>query len=1008
MRLHVLNWCCPPEASVPALVVPYENSLSEDVESHRYKSLADVKVAFISLLGCCYCKLIGADVQAIVAFLDKSRSARSHTHSTSSAPAPTLTPATVAASTTCRIIIEDILHSAAADPETLHLFNARDEAALQALARDLLPSLEQRQQTLTGYLRQAAPPGADGSVPEGALRVSEKVKKLWVDQLDAIGLIGAVLADAGKDEAALDGAAKAKRESFFKSAKLAWEGNLVQVLVQLDKEMEGPFALGDQFSIADLHLAGWFTHVVKLAGGTASEDGSTIVKKLEAHIGAGFAFPQNFVSEQARRENKTGGQTKLGAFWDAVRQRPSWKKTWQQTSLRMLSHPRLPTMDTTHSPDSTDSEDTARNVSNPLTHSHSSFLFPPDHDDPLDSADNTPLPSRSTSPLPQFYPVTQSSDCPSDSDSEEPPSSPLLLARRSRSPSWREQRRPWWANPRRRPKRGSRALRVTKRWLRHLLRHPFFPGQPITIVLFAISLTLLLIYVLNPDKEPLPWRAYCSVPSLAPPFDHPLAPGTPRVYPNVTHGQPIPPFPHSTLDSLPPAGVFVGVFSIDSAFERRMLVRSTWASHPRSRNGAGQGDDGVGTSRTIVRFVLGQPRKDWERRVQLEIETYNDIIILPMRENMNDGKTHTFFSWAALSAWVPPIYRESAIPPRTFSYHNATSAPPPLASHDPVQAWKDVESAQAKSWVRPDYVVKVDDDSFVMLAELEARLRLELNSNPQQQQQQQQKGHYARSSESEPESSSPPAPRVPINAFSPVPSSVSVSPTSYSALAPEAHDDPLIFWGYLITNRLHMFMAGELYALSWSLVDWVSKDPTVKTLTWGKEDKQTAKWMRAHPRADEIRWTKVSRVKQSMLGALARPSVGDAPSATILGSSTPAAWAHSSVSTFGVRYTQPLPQIMRSTKHTVEALVEGSDMSKVHIGGPYFPDWAWRHREGRKKRYEGQRVGGTVVVHFIKKNMWYLETALALLEGDDETEVERYTAGRGSAPAHAPVPGELY
>lgn len=53
-----------------------------------------------------------------------------------------------------------------------------------------------------------------------------------------------------------------------------------------------------------------------------------------------------------------------------------------------------------------------------------------------------------------------------------------------------------------------------------------------------------------------------------------------------------------------------------------------------------------------------------------------------------------------------------------------------------------------------------------------------------------------------------------------------------------------------------------------------------------------------------------------------------------------------------------------------------------------------------------------MVVHFIKKNMWYLETALALLEGDDETEVERYTAGRGSAPAHAPVPGivqgELY
>jgi glutathione S-transferase len=235
----------------------------------------------------------------------------------------------VAASTTCRIIIEDILHSAAADPETLHYFNARDEAALRVLSTDLLPSLQQRQQTLAKYLLQAASPGADGVVPEGALRVSEKVKKLWVDRLDAIGLVGVVLSDAEKPEAALDEAAKAKRDSFFKSAKLAWEGNLVQVLVQLDKEIEGPFVLGDQFSIADLHLAGWFTHVVKLAGGSASDDGSTIVKKLEAHIGGGFAFPQTFLSEQARRENSTtGGQAKLGAFWDAARQRPSWKKVY--------------------------------------------------------------------------------------------------------------------------------------------------------------------------------------------------------------------------------------------------------------------------------------------------------------------------------------------------------------------------------------------------------------------------------------------------------------------------------------------------------------------------------------------------------------------------------------------------------------------------------------------------------------------------------------------------------
>jgi len=51
--------------------------------------------------------------------------------------------------------------------------------------------------------------------------------------------------------------------------------------------------------------------------------------------------------------------------------------------------------------------------------------------------------------------------------------------------------------------------------------------------------------------------------------------------------------------------------------------------------------------------------------------------------------------------------------------------------------------------------------------------------------------------------------------------------------------------------------------------------------------------------------------------------------------------------------------------------------------------YAWRHREGRMKRYEEKRVGGTVVVHFIKKNMWYLETALALLDGEEYSESER-------------------
>ncbi len=87
-------------------------------------------------------------------------------------------------------------------------------------------------------------------------------------------------------------------------------------------------------------------------------------------------------------------------------------------------------------------------------------------------------------------------------------------------------------------------------------------------------------------------------------------------------------FPPDNIDTLPPAGIFIGVFSIDSAFERRSLIRSTWASHDRSRNGAGDGDDGMGTSRTVIRFILGQPGRDWERQIKLEMDSTSRLLEL--------------------------------------------------------------------------------------------------------------------------------------------------------------------------------------------------------------------------------------------------------------------------------------------------------------------------------------------------------------------------------------------
>ena len=123
---------------------------------------------------------------------------------------------------------------------------------------------------------------------------------------------------------------------------------------------------------------------------------------------------------------------------------------------------------------------------------------------------------------------------------------------------------------------------------------------------------------------------------------------------------------------------------------------------------------------------------------------YKDIVLLPVTENMNNGKTHAYIEWAHANAFVPPPVswlnqsagnhhlspynlqhkqKRAAIPLPKMLFpsfdHERLSEPPPLAPHDPRAA------NTSSEWVRPQFVIKADDDSFVMLSELEARLRLE-------------------------------------------------------------------------------------------------------------------------------------------------------------------------------------------------------------------------------------------------------------------------------------------
>lgn len=50
------------------------------------------------------------------------------------------------------------------------------------------------------------------------------------------------------------------------------------------------------------------------------------------------------------------------------------------------------------------------------------------------------------------------------------------------------------------------------------------------------------------------------------------------------------------------------------------------------------------------------------------------------------------------------------------------------------------------------------------------------------------------------------------------------------------------------------FMAGECYALSLDLVQYIGASPALRTMKRGKEDKLVAKWMNMHPEREKIVW----------------------------------------------------------------------------------------------------------------------------------------------------------
>ncbi|KAK0208233.1 hypothetical protein DFS33DRAFT_424753 [Desarmillaria ectypa] len=271
------------KAMVPTLVVPLQKTLSEDVES-QYRAITESK--------------------AIIEFLDKSRSPWSQTHTTSPAPAPSLTPATIAFTETSAELIE-LVHTDEVNPDNLKYMNARDMDSLKSLAREMLPVLYTRRDVLSRYISDAS---------SGTIQVSEKVTALWKEKKAATEVLLGLYKNAEFSESALDPEEKSKRAEYFEMAKCA-RASLGRALLRLEKDIIGPFALGDQLSIADMHLSAWLARIVKLAGGATTDDGSVVVGRLQQYVGTGF---------------KLGQKGRLSEYWEAMKERPSWKKVYAE------------------------------------------------------------------------------------------------------------------------------------------------------------------------------------------------------------------------------------------------------------------------------------------------------------------------------------------------------------------------------------------------------------------------------------------------------------------------------------------------------------------------------------------------------------------------------------------------------------------------------------------------------------------------------------------------------
>ncbi|PWY97111.1 hypothetical protein BCV70DRAFT_203164 [Testicularia cyperi] len=270
------------KGTVPTLVVPLLETTSAEVDT-KFRALTDTV--------------------AILEFLDKSRSKNTleSKGQTSEAPAPVLAPATIEGKATSDEIIK-LVHAENVDPNFLLLGARSKEEFTKGKAQLPGTFVSNRYNALISHqkaLDSSSTIAFDGSANPKSSALQDNLKKWYADKLESQKLL--TQAYVNGDQASID--------QLILLTNATWK-NISDLLTTLETKFVGPFALGDQISLADLHVIPWLARILAVSQGLAPD--ADPLASLDSIIAAHGA--------------KLG--PKIREFWQAFSTRPSFEKVY--------------------------------------------------------------------------------------------------------------------------------------------------------------------------------------------------------------------------------------------------------------------------------------------------------------------------------------------------------------------------------------------------------------------------------------------------------------------------------------------------------------------------------------------------------------------------------------------------------------------------------------------------------------------------------------------------------